>query len=42
VAYEEEDYIALAQAAYQGWRQLEQAVGEELLHTTGGVTTACK
>jgi sarcosine oxidase len=36
LAYPIPDYIRMAQRAMQGWMQLEEEAGEELLHRTGG------
>jgi sarcosine oxidase len=37
LAYPQPDYVALAARALRSWRKLEDAAGEELLVTTGGV-----
>lgn len=39
-AYPEPQYVAMARAAEEGWRALEQAQGEKLLTTTGGLDIA--
>ncbi|MDP9343312.1 MAG: N-methyl-L-tryptophan oxidase [Actinomycetota bacterium] len=36
-AYHHPDYVRLAVAARDGWRELERGAGENLLHTTGGL-----
>ena len=35
LSYPEEEFVRLAQEARDGWRELEQEAGEELLQTTG-------
>ena len=35
LSYPEAEYVRLAQEAREGWRELEQEAGEELLRTTG-------
>ena len=37
LAYDEPDYVRLAQSALPLWRELEADTGETLLETTGGV-----
>jgi sarcosine oxidase len=37
LAYDTEDYMQLAQAAYRFWRDLEAESGEQLLRTIGGL-----
>jgi sarcosine oxidase len=37
LAYLERHYVALAQAAYALWREMESESGEKLLYTTGGL-----
>jgi len=36
----EDDYVVLAKTALEGWRELEKAMGEQLLLPTGGLTVA--
>lgn len=42
LAYQEDDYVAIAKAALIGWRELERDVQEELLLKTGGITAASR
>ena len=35
--YEHPDYVRMARPALDAWRELEDASGERLLHTTGGI-----
>ena len=37
LAYESEDYVQLARAAFAGWRALEAESGESLMRTIGGL-----
>ena len=37
LAYPQPEYVRLAQQALESWRQLEDAAGEPLLLTTGGI-----
>jgi sarcosine oxidase len=39
IAYPEPDYVRMARRALRSWRALEEAAGEELLVTTGGLDT---
>ncbi len=39
VAYPDPTYVRMAQRAHELWRRLEEAAGEELLVTTGGLDT---
>lgn len=36
-AYEDLEYVAMAQRALEGWRRLEREAGETLLDVTGGI-----
>jgi sarcosine oxidase len=37
LAYPQSDYVGMAVRSLEGWRELEEAAGEQLLVTTGGV-----
>lgn len=37
LAYAQQEYVALAQCAYELWRELEQESGEALYYRTGGI-----